>query len=458
MEAFDNMGFKIALAFAAAAAASCTPLTGQQADSAAPDPGRDGAPGTDAAEGVDVAPVEDVTTPPPPPTDAATPPPPTDAASACPNGSTLPGCVLRATKLFRLSPSTVSNPDASDVCATLQGDGRLVCWKVVTDGRNRRAVFRPTPFSNVRAVDANTDGRMCVVDMTGAAQCRGLPTGSGTIEVPSDFSRATTLPAMVRSISVSARPGTSGRVLAALDNDSTVVWGGVTFGDMNLRWQDLGALTTPDGSGNVSLGATPISGARTEQSAQDPDGDGLCLLRAGTLTCAGRGHFALQSFSTFVPRLTEVAGLGTTRQFSMGRSTACAVDTMGTVRCWGRGVAIRATGTGANPLCAAGAGPEESTLATISLGGNAQSVQVDGNGYCTGRDCASACALLSNGTVRCWGSNVRQATGEAACVGTPAEVTGLANVAEIAVSRDTRCARLQDNVVKCWDTGGVFDP
>ncbi len=76
------------------------------------------------------------------------------------------------------------------------------------------------------------------------------------------------------------------------------------------------------------------------------------------------------------------------------------------------------------------------------------------------------CALLVDGTVRCWGVNrfgqvglaVASSTAQCdpgdgdriACVPTPVAVAGLANVAQLSLGRNHSCARLTDGTVRCW--------
>jgi alpha-tubulin suppressor-like RCC1 family protein len=70
-------------------------------------------------------------------------------------------------------------------------------------------------------------------------------------------------------------------------------------------------------------------------------------------------------------------------------------------------------------------------------------------------------ALLSNGTVDCWGTNAGDALGNGttsgpdSCTGspcstTPVAVTGLAEVTAISVGDSTACALLSSGAVDCW--------
>ncbi|MCU1496990.1 MAG: hypothetical protein JWM47_943 [Acidimicrobiales bacterium] len=96
----------------------------------------------------------------------------------------------------------------------------------------------------------------------------------------------------------------------------------------------------------------------------------------------------------------------------------------------------------------AGTGPQsaQSNFATPSAFDNAVSVS-------TGD--LHACALLSDGTVRCWGSNARGQLGNASTTDAPRPVTvsGITTATSVVVSGTTSCARLANGTVRCWGNG-----
>lgn len=63
-----------------------------------------------------------------------------------------------------------------------------------------------------------------------------------------------------------------------------------------------------------------------------------------------------------------------------------------------------------------------------------------------------ACALMPDGTVRCWGRNERGqlGLGTASASGPPGEVLGLTDVVEIGCGYGSTCARRSDSTVWCW--------
>jgi alpha-tubulin suppressor-like RCC1 family protein len=62
------------------------------------------------------------------------------------------------------------------------------------------------------------------------------------------------------------------------------------------------------------------------------------------------------------------------------------------------------------------------------------------------------CALLGDGTVRCWGSNYSGQLGDGTTTqrNTPATVSGLSGATAIAAGEYHTCALLGDGTVRCW--------
>ena len=62
------------------------------------------------------------------------------------------------------------------------------------------------------------------------------------------------------------------------------------------------------------------------------------------------------------------------------------------------------------------------------------------------------CAVVSDGTARCWGFNSSGGVGDGTTTDrhTPVAVVGLTNVVEISPSSSHACARLMDGTAKCW--------
>ncbi|MFM7271398.1 MAG: InlB B-repeat-containing protein, partial [Actinomycetes bacterium] len=132
---------------------------------------------------------------------------------------------------------------------------------------------------------------------------------------------------------------------------------------------------------------------------------------------------------------------------------ACALGGDGVVKCWG----LYALNAGyVQPTDQASLG---GNLYTIDLGEGRRAIQLSG-GY------DSACALLDNGSVKCWGSNIAGQLGlgdtsyrgdDLAELGDdlPAVDLGSAHQAvQIATGANHSCALLDDGEVKCWGANG----
>src|SRR5262245_32278448 len=73
-----------------------------------------------------------------------------------------------------------------------------------------------------------------------------------------------------------------------------------------------------------------------------------------------------------------------------------------------------------------------------------------------------SCALLSDGTARCWGYNFYGQLGDDSRVRRlqPVTVSGLSNAATLAAGQDHTCALLSDGTGRCWgrnDSGQLGD-
>jgi alpha-tubulin suppressor-like RCC1 family protein len=69
---------------------------------------------------------------------------------------------------------------------------------------------------------------------------------------------------------------------------------------------------------------------------------------------------------------------------------------------------------------------------------------------------ASSCALVYDGTVRCWGNNPAGELGDGTTTqeSTPVTVNGITNATAIAMGNDHACVILSDKTVQCWGSNG----
>lgn len=177
-------------------------------------------------------------------------------------------------------------------------------------------------------------------------------------------------------------------------------------------------------------------------------GHSCVLTQAGTVKCWGMALDPLDPMETIdvlapyeVQDPAHPSGLlSDVVQLASGRNFLCGLIQGGGLKCWG-GVP-----DGANPVPRVTAwtilqskGPD------VPLGGVTQVALGNTHG----------CVLMSDTTVKCWGSNTygQLGTGTTDPADVPQTVGGstpLTDVVEIALSQDHSCARKSDGTVHCW--------
>jgi alpha-tubulin suppressor-like RCC1 family protein len=187
-----------------------------------------------------------------------------------------------------------------------------------------------------------------------------------------------------------------------------------------------------------SCSANPIT-------ALSAGGSATCALRqGGGVTCWGRNDDGQLGDGTLTPRSTGVSvlGLDDAAAIAAGARHACAVrgtpgsvPTSGPVVCWG-----------ADDTGQLGDGGGVDQLAPVAVPGisNATAV-VAGAGF--------SCALLADRSVVCWGDDSDGEIGDGAPATTPrgpTPVAGLTNVRALAAHWQHACALLTDGTVACW--------
>jgi alpha-tubulin suppressor-like RCC1 family protein len=193
-------------------------------------------------------------------------------------------------------------------------------------------------------------------------------------------------------------------------------------------------LTPGNGSAgsSVPVKVTGIEGATAVSAGED---FACAILADRTVTCWGGNHFGQLGNGTKTDTLVPVVvsgAVGATK-ISAGSGSVCAILTDDTLRCWGEGFLGNGLGNGsAVPVPVTG-------LAGVSA------VSV-GDGF--------TCALLDDGTVQCWGDNALGDLGmdyqTLRLSATPIPISGIAGATEISASGNTVCALLSTGTVKCW--------
>jgi alpha-tubulin suppressor-like RCC1 family protein len=206
-------------------------------------------------------------------------------------------------------------------------------------------------------------------------------------------------------------------------------------------WGDnsYGAL----GNGTTTNSSTPVavSGLSGVTALSVGDLSACALLSNGTVECWGYNGYGQLGNGTTTNSSTPVAvsGLSGATAISVGGGelSACALLSGGTVECWG-----------ANNAGQLGNGTTTSSLTPVAVSGLNGATAIS-----TGGGLGDACALLSGGTVECWGDNYYGELGNGTTTdsSTPVAVSGLSGVTAISVGGGASpCALLSGGTVECW--------
>ena len=252
-----------------------------------------------------------------------------------------------------------------------------------------------------------------------------------------------------------------GSACAVVSDGTVECWGdnhGGALGDSSSTGPD----TCPDGA--CSPTPVRVTGLAGAMSVSLGVSSGCALLSGGTVDCWGAnvcGQLGSGSFTgpddcggfACSPTPMPVVGLSGVTTMSFGGQGGCAPISGGAVECWGLNTSGElGIGDASGPeMCAAGDTCSTTPVVVPALAG----VTTVAMGV------VSACALLPDGTVECWGSNIfgqlgsGTATGPELCGGepcstTPVPVAGLAGVTALSVGWYSACAALSDGTVECW--------
>lgn len=164
------------------------------------------------------------------------------------------------------------------------------------------------------------------------------------------------------------------------------------------------------------------------------------LLGAGTIKCWGlnsSGQLGDNSTTNRPLPTTQVAGISTATSIAAGGNHSCAILANGNVRCWG------ANGSGQlgdnsitnrrSPITVAGL-PQLATR--IALGSS------------------HSCAILQDKSVWCWGNNASGQLGDNKASGpnspSPVQAQGISTAIAVAAGNFHSCAVLSDGTARCW--------
>ena len=313
--------------------------------------------------------------------------------------------------------------DSENISVTLTFDGILIDpesdYRITIESSAIN-----TLVSNFAAVDAGNN-YTCGLLSSGGVQCWGSNSagqlGDGT-------TTSSSTPVVVDNLS-NAIAVSAGNIhtCALLQNREVKCWGNGESGKLG-DGLELDSLTPVTVSGLSNVVA--ISAGRDHTCA---------LLNTGGVKCWGYNIYGQLGNETSNDSLTpaDVSDLSSgVIAISAGDGHTCALLDPGGVMCWGLGALGRL-----------GDGSEVSSSAPISVSGLGSGVTAISAGE------QHTCALLSDGTVKCWGDNEFGELGDGnvdAIAATPVSVIDLSGVTAISVGDDHTCALISSGGVKCW--------
>ncbi len=201
-----------------------------------------------------------------------------------------------------------------------------------------------------------------------------------------------------------------------------------------------------NGAGANSLVPVQVSGVTdATQISISPNG-GCVRTSSGLAKCWGDAAFRGDGVSS-VALAPVTASITEVVKVAAGTHSACALKSDGTVWCWG-----------SNEDGQLGNGTTAQSLVPVQVSGIENAVDVASGGFGSSSFGGAACAVLQNGTVKCWGDDSRLQMGDGdaspAVHLTATSVVGLTDASKISLGFYTACAVRTTGAVKCWGLGG----
>ena len=221
-----------------------------------------------------------------------------------------------------------------------------------------------------------------------------------------------------------------------LDSAGQVLcWGNNIYGAVGHPDTSLRAINAPYTVNGIAGAAIEVFGA--------PYGDHSCAINTSfTAYCWGRnqrGQLGAGRPATVSTVPVAIADLGFAATLALGGEHTCAITLSGGARCWGR-----------NREGQLGNGANNDSPAVVDVLGLSANTRAIAAGY------FHSCAVVSDGRVKCWGSNEYGelgnggATGSGARSALPVDVVGISDAIDVVAGRYFTCALRSGGGVRCW--------
>jgi alpha-tubulin suppressor-like RCC1 family protein len=203
-----------------------------------------------------------------------------------------------------------------------------------------------------------------------------------------------------------------------------------------------------DGTSRESHVAVSVSGLRSATAVTTGDFHTCALLTGDTIECWGNnGDGELGDGTTkesHVP--VSVLGITSATAIAAGAAHTCALLSGGTIECWG------ANGSGQLGHGATNDSSIAPSVVASSMDTNPAAVSGVSDATAIAAGFFHTCALLSGGTIQCWGDNTDGQLGDGTTndSSTPVAVSGISGATAIAAGFYFTCALLTGGKVECW--------
>lgn len=347
------------------------------------------------------------------------------------NGTVTYGGIATPTPVVGIADAVAVSAGGYHTCASL-ADTTLKCWGANWDGELGNGTYSHSPLpvavNGISSVVGMTAGRYhtCALLKESIVKCWGY-NYDGQLGGSSFLSSAAPLTVIGVSPVTALASGYS-HTCALLADGTVQCWGG--------NWDgQLGNGTTDESYIPVTVNDVTASGLTAG------DYHTCALLADGTVQCwggnwngqLGNGVFSDSSIPVAVSDISNAVAV------TAGNYHSCALLSDGRVQCWGynyygqlgNGAATQSWPYGvATPVYVTGI----SSAIAVSAG------------Y------SHTCALLADGTIKCWGVNWDGQLGNGSFNDsyTPVLVEGISNAIAIATGVDNTCAILSSGEVRCW--------
>jgi len=322
-------------------------------------------------------------------------------------------------------------------------NSNVYCWglntyfQVTGSGASANAPQIVSGLSSPISIAAG-GGQSCAVQSDGLLLCwgnRGGYENPNPIGAPNKIQKTVGLSTTVVNDAAYVDVGgsTTGTDTGCYITTSTALWcwgenGSGQVGDTTTTDRIAAVQVIPIGVVAVSVGPSHTCAVIQDGNVQCWGADDYGQLGDGT-----------SSMGSYTDRPVGVAGLSNAIGISVNGYHSCVLLQDGHVKCWGAnfygqlGDGNNVGGDSVSPVDVAGI----STAIGISTGSQ------------------HSCAVLSNGTAKCWGNNGYYQTGRAVADSSanPTVVSGIAGATAVSAGAGHTCAFIGTNDVKCWGNG-----